>query len=178
MHLRRFSAALAALCLGSSPSLAEPIQPTGKWTVTTAPNHCVLSRDYGTARKPLTLNIQKMPLRPDLELDIVTKSRGRPPAGGDAEVGGGTAKAHGTYLMAYDAVGGTRRAAVGLDRDVIDAAAASDVLRIHAPGEVNGDFAVNDIKAAYEALDACAMELGKSWEFRWRTKSKSNRPSA
>lgn len=160
--MRQVPAALAALCLCST-SFAEQLQPTGEWTVSTAPNHCVLSRSYGTVKRPLTLNFQKMPLRRDSELVIVTKFRGLPPTGADAEVRAGTAKTHGSHVIAYDAVGGIRRAAVGLEREVIDAAAASPDLTIHMPGEINGDFAIPQFKAAYEALDACAMQLGKSW---------------
>ena len=56
------------------------------------------------------------------------------PTGADAEVRAGTAKTHGSHVIAYDAVGGIRRAAVGLEREVIDAAAASPDLTIHMPG--------------------------------------------
>jgi hypothetical protein len=156
-------AVFAALCFRSNPAPAEPLQPTGKWTIHSTASHCVLSRDYGSAGKPLILNFQKMPLRDALELVVSRKARSLPPNHGTVVQSTGATKTQDSRFIAYDAIGGVRRIAFGLEPEVSKAAAISGVLALQVAGELNEHFAVPEFDDAFQALDACAMNLGKSW---------------
>jgi TonB family protein len=155
-------ACLSCAAVGADPPAA--LQPTSKWVVDYAADQCILSRDYGSQTRPLTLVVEKVPLTNDVGLYVIRAS-GR----GDMHSGKGRIDPAGddpkqAKFLAYT-VGKAdlRMIGSGVDQSVIRNAARDGRIAVDLPGEVDEVFAVPNLAAAFAALDACALDLGRSW---------------
>src|SRR5882757_6835974 len=99
--------AFAALSLSSSPTFADPLQPTKNWVLDYGETQCVASRDYGSAENPLVFVIRPSPSGDTYELLLARKRHGPKFAEelrGSVDFGNGPVKA---WLLHYGVQKGT-----------------------------------------------------------------------
>ena len=168
---------LAVLAMSSAATAAaaasEPKQPTGKWTVETHANECLLIRSYGTPRNPLFLVISQAPMDAGVAVRILYNREWAVFDHGTATVrfdGGEPIEASfGARLLwnlSKEVKTRTMRM-VGLNKESESekflrnaAAVAFDV-----PGELKVVFALPDHTEALRSLDDCARNLGVRWGY-------------
>jgi hypothetical protein len=166
MNMRKQLLALCAVALVSSSesSAAEPLQPTGKWVVDYAADQCLLSRNYGTEDKPITLVFEKLPLTQLVSLYVVTRSKRQDFDSGKAHVMPKGDESDQQGFMAYNVGNGSvRMIAVSGDVGLVRNAAREGTISFDIVGETNASFAVPNLGAAFAALDDCALDLGRTW---------------
>ena len=164
MLLSRALAFLCAVSVASMPGTAEPRQPTGKWVVDYAADSCLLSRAYGTEDRPLLLIFEKLPLSDDVGLYAIRMTDRDDVNSGKADIGFGPAQRKQISFSAVPtARHRVRRISMRVDGDVLGGAAASGSISVSAAKEINETFAVPNLAAAFDALNNCALDLGRVW---------------
>jgi TonB family protein len=154
---------MAALLAAAGPALAEPLKPTGKWTVDYAVSRCAASRPFGPGKEPLTLTVipahsggsAKLVLAnawTELKVDYYTAAidfmDGGKPFRTDASPGMG---------------GG--RPIVSLDLPVNQVARLrkSQSLRIASGGILDRTLDIGNVGPLFQALDKCLADLRAYW---------------
>jgi TonB family protein len=160
--LALIASSLSCAAKGTEPP--APLQPTGKWVVDYAADQCILSRDYGTQARPLTLVFEKVPLTSSVGLNVIEGSRRADMNSGKGRIDPAGDDPKPANFLAYTvAKGDLRMISSGVDRSVVRNAARDGQIAIDLPGEVDEVFAVPNLAAAFAALDDCALDLGRSW---------------
>jgi hypothetical protein len=155
-----------AVLAAAKPTTAAPLQPTGPWVVDYSNDQCLLDRNYGTDAKPLILVIRRVPMDSDVYVGVYSRD-GRPNATtGNAKVAFGDAAPVPAAFRAYFVPAKSVRSFTSYvpgGAALIDQAAQSGSISVRAPGEVQDTFLVPALADGLRALDACVLDLGKSW---------------
>ena len=76
----RIAALITAVSVCWSPVAAQPVQPSGKWTVDYATTQCTASREFASPESTTELGIIPMPNEEGYEIIILGTGRGPDPA--------------------------------------------------------------------------------------------------
>ena len=145
---------------------AAPLPPTGPWVVDYSNDQCFLDRNYGTADKPLILAIRRVPMDPDVYVGVYSRDGKSTSTIGDAKVAFDGAAPVAAAYRAYSVPGKDVRNFTSYVPDgaaLIAAAPRSDSISVRAPGEVQETFLVPNLAQGLGALDACVLDLGRTW---------------
>lgn len=158
-------AAVAAISLFVPQRIAsEPLQPTGKWALDYALAQCAAYRDYGSAKRPVTLMIRPAPNGETYEI-LVAREDASPEFAeeleGTVDFGGGPIKA---WLLHYRSQ--TKHLDVYQFRisalEMAQARSASSVtLRIRNAPDFS--FALASMPQLLDGLAACTADLKQYW---------------
>lgn len=145
---------------------AEPLQPTGKWTVDYAASQCVASRAFGTGETPLTLSIKPAHSGGSARLVLSNawtqlRVANAYTASVDFADGGKPFRTDAMPAMAF----GPSRAVVIVDLPAEQAARLrkSATVRIASGGVGDRTFAVGSLGQLFIALDKCVADLRNFW---------------
>lgn len=164
--------AFAVLAM-SSAAAAEPKQPTGKWTVETLSNECLLVRPYGSPKKPLFLALSQAPMGGGFHFTVLYGSRWTALKSGIAQISfdneAPIEAAYGARLLRST----SKQIEVDTLRSVvIDTEEESERIGKNAGsvsfairGEFTGTFALPEHDQALAALNDCATALGVRWGY-------------
>jgi TonB family protein len=170
------AAALSALLLGPPAAAATPKgsrQPTGKWSVETASNECLLVRPYGSPRNPLFLVLSKAPMLGGGSATILYNREWALAENGSAKVRFDdgdwmpvTFSAQLLWNLTKDIKTRTLRSVqIYDDEDSGILLRDASSVAFGVPGELRIAFALPEHEQALEALDGCAVALGIKWGF-------------
>ena len=175
--LLRFLLLLSAAAASEPALAADPRTPTGKWVVEFAENECLLSRSYGTDRKPLFLAFDQVPMETGLQLILLKKGGRRDLRRGTARVDFGDGRQTVADYGALPLVGGTRRITIEIEDDSYRAAVSTGVMSAEIRGEISESFAVPGFGEALNTLKKCTIELGEQWGFPAEHQARLAKPS-
>lgn len=155
------------------------VQPTSKWLIDFGESHCVASREYGTAERPLTLML-KAPASGDVvQLAIAVAGAGSSNA---QQLGGrvawGNAAPQPTTVLTYRAVSLNRRLFVmNLPRAQVAAASGSDRIAIATGTSQNHILALSSLAPVLDTMDSCVADLRSYWNYEERSPKEPARPT-
>lgn len=158
--------AILGTSICSTPVAAAPLPPTGPWVVDYSNDQCFLDRNYGTDARPVVLAIRRVPMDPQVNLGVYSRSGGPTSLTGKARLSFGPAAPLEASFRAYSVPGkDVRNFTTYLDNGaaLLVAAAQSGSISLRAPGEVNETFLVPDLAQGMHALDACLADLAQNW---------------
>ncbi len=150
----------------TAQTLPAPMQPTSQWSLEYAKNACVLSRTYANGAEQITLGLRPMPLTQTADLFIVAPDRqARSRRQGIATVVAGpdTKPIMPKFTSFVRAKQTNRISTMIIDRDSLEGMTASGQVSMSFAGKPALLFVVGGLKNARAALDACGVDLLKSW---------------
>ena len=171
-RVRLMALGVAAMALGASPvsprSKRElPLQPTGKWLVDYADSQCVLQREYGTTRRPLTLGIQPDLMDDKVKLVVVGGASGGHKFEVPASVSFGTSDE--PVKSKLDSLSMQGRPIqlneTFLKRSELNRAMVTERIDLEAQRVIDVHLAVPGIASALTILDECVADLLDGWGF-------------
>lgn len=142
-----------------------PLAPTGKWLVEYGKDQCLLSRQYGTDRKPLILTFERLPMTDTTGIFVLTRNGRSPTEAGDANIGLPGGRYPNQRYNAFANNGGVRIVSSDIEAPILGPVQVSERIAVQAGKEVDSIFAVPNLTAALKALDACTIDLGRAWGF-------------
>lgn len=170
-HQRMRGSVLSALavCLlagPTAPARAEQLAPTSRWTVEYADNLCALTRRFGEADRAMILGFKPAPMSDDFRVVVIESRKSAPLTHGVAEVraGSGSPAIKAPFMSwSIKKADPMRMTAIDLKRSDLASLGNSGDLSIRAAKMVDTTFAVSNFSAALRALDACVVDLLKTW---------------
>jgi TonB family protein len=157
----------ALLSSVAAPAASEPtpLKPTSKWMVDYAENLCVLSRSFGSKEQPVILGFKPSPMAESIRLLLIVDSAQSVPSSGTGSVqSGNEGEPTGTYFASrYDADKSRRLIFMDVNRADLKGVEQSELLKISAGKKFDLSFALGAAAAAFRSLNACEMDLLKSW---------------
>lgn len=166
--------AFTVLAMSSAAAAAaDPKQPSGKWTVETHANECLLVRSYGSPRNPLFLVISQAPMGAGVAVRILYNREWAVFDNGTATVrfeGGEPIEASFGARLLWNlskAVKTRTMRMVSLNKDTESQEFLSNAAAVafDIPGELKVAFALPDHPEALKSLDDCARNLGVRWGY-------------
>ena len=166
-------AAMASSVTGAQ-AIAEPRQPTGKWSVKAIGNECLLTNSYGTPADPLFLSFRKAPISGGFEMIILQNSRKAGLRTGTARIAfNGVPPIDGDYSALYLSVNPKtglqtktlRRIWIGSADTPFEDPGTVSALTVDMGGEGRREFALPDFARASAMVNECAVKLGERWGF-------------
>lgn len=164
---------MAAFALFASPASAQStraaqpthLQPTGNWVVDYAESMCVLQREYGTARRPLTLGIRPSLMEQTLKLVVVETGSGGHKFDVPATVSFGDGGLPVQTKFARIALPGRsiRLNETSVQRSDLNRAIATGRIALQAPQAIDVQLAVPALGPALKVLDECVADLLDGW---------------
>ncbi len=159
------SAVALIVVLATAPaSAAEPLQPTGKWTVDYGDAHCIAMRSYGPPDKPVTLALKPSPIGDVMQFAVL-----RAESNAAVDQYGGTITIDGSPPVRVSVLGSPvkggkqRMSSVNLPTSLFQTIRPAKLVRLRSPGEVDQAFALSQMEPVARALDLCIADLRKVW---------------
>ena len=160
---------IAVLISASGPAeTATPLgQPIGSWAVERADHECTLLRPYGTAKSPLTLAFifKSASLNQDGNLLVIRPEKEVRLGMRDAVVifEPQTHRFETRIAGLQMAEQSKRGISIYLDQEQVELLKQSSTVSIRAGGLINETFLVDQLKAAFESLHQCNVDLVGTW---------------
>jgi TonB family protein len=154
------------------------LQPTAKWQVDFGESHCVASREYGTAGRPLTLML-KAPASGDvIQLALAVAGGGLKSAEQlKSKVACGKGAAQPTKVLTYVSETQNRRLFVmNLARVQVTEASGVDRLTVTAGHGQHHSLALSSLQPVLAAMDECLSDLRSYWNYEERPAGSPPRP--
>lgn len=169
----RVLACAILLSTSGTAAAADPKQPTGKWTVETLANECLLVRPYGTATNPLFLTMSQAPMGGGTYFTILYKREWTLFGGGTARLSfDGEAPIDATYtsMLLWNPskelrVRTLRSVQIDTEEESKRFVENASSISFNVPKELNATFTLPDQTGALRALNDCALKLGVKWGF-------------
>ena len=165
--------ALAALAMSSAAAAADPKQPTGKWTVETGSNECLLIRAYGSPKKPLFLALSQAPMGGGFQFTVLYESRWMALRSGVAHISfdneAPIEAGYGARLLRSTSkqieVETLRSIVIDTEEESERFGRDAASISFTVPREFTGTFALPEHGRALAALNECATALGVRWGY-------------
>lgn len=151
-----------ALAFSSVASAAEPLAPTGKWTVSFEDDLCAMSHEFGTAPGTVTLALRPFPLNDQMEAVLILPKSNREQRKGKGTVTFGSGRVVDATFDAFDTRQKVRVIHLDLARAVINDLADAGTVSIAADGKSYA-LAMPSAVGALKVLDQCETSLLKEW---------------
>jgi TonB family protein len=159
---------IALLSAFPGPSLAAPLQPTGKWVLDFADQRCLATRNYGSADQPLYLALKPSPAGGLMQLIIARKAAGSTYADQGKIVLRPASQDHvsTTYLAWTDRSSKLRLVSVILTSAQFNQIRNATGLAVEADKELRREFALTAMPALAEQVGVCLTGLQQYWNIR------------
>ena len=143
---------------------AAPVEPIGAWTVGDGDARCVLSRTFGPATAPSTIEIEPalQQAHTDIILELADASPDAPAGRATVTFDDGTAPIDGRFF-ADPAPGGRLRSHVMVEADLARSFRSATSLTLLTP-PVSTTIPLTDAATAWRALEMCRRRLLSSWQ--------------
>lgn len=156
--------ASAAALLSTSPTLADPLQPTGKWDLDYGETQCIASRSYGDPGDPVTLAIRSSPNGKTYEILVARKYHVSEPAAeeeGTVDFGSGPIKA---WALFYQTTGKTLDVhQLRISAAEMAQARSATSIMVRISGASDNDFELDSMPQLLDGLQACTADLKRYW---------------
>jgi TonB family protein len=162
-HIRCFIA-LAVACTSAAPLAAEPKprSPVKPWNVEFDERHCLASREFGPAEKPVKLAFKPSPVGGIMQVLVAWKDKG----GGVVDIpvsitidGGAALEAR---LLGFTSPSlGIRTARINMPLEAFAPMRRATRVTLVAKDEVNDTFALSNMTALMTEVDRCLADLQK-----------------
>lgn len=164
--LRRVSFAIvtAAFLIQPANLAAKPLAPTAKWVVDYRTDQCLASREYGTAKYPVTFGIRPSPNGKSYLLLFAGKGSGPQLAREEpttVDFGNGPIK---TWLLEYGSKpSGSDTYQLRIAAAEMDQAKTAATIKISRKGAEDIELQLQSIPALMKTLEDCTANLQRYW---------------
>lgn len=142
---------------------AAPLAPLGKWNLDYQPTSCVLARQYGDARRPVTLGWRAIPLTDTVELVIAERRSDAAFTNGTAEVDFGGQTGEGRFFSFPTNVSTDHLTRITIERALFAGVAEPVDLAIRLQGGRTFRFRVEGSGRAFALLETCVDRTLVAW---------------
>jgi TonB family protein len=163
--LRRVSAALAALCVCSSPGPAQVPEPIGKWVVDYATTQCTASRSFATSESTRELGIIPIPNEQGYEIIVLGTGRGPDTATEFRLLVGIGTNSEKRWVINYNVPPAKSAYRLHLSTQDMEQLRLTQYLWLRRlpDSPYIGDLKLGSIDGVLKALHACMLDLKRYW---------------
>lgn len=162
MRCFSFVVTIAAIfMLPANPAAAEPLQPTGKWTVDFGNDRCVAYRSFGRSDDPVLLLLKPSPVGDVMQLQVAEKGINRPGIQDKASITLGADQPFSILQLQYGSNKQSIRM-VNLTKYQVERLSAATTLKWSERGK-QYDLALGPMNKLIETIDKCQDMLADHW---------------